>query len=119
MKPHRTIQEMGIPELETLRATINAELAALATDRRNKVTRLQSVEAEISARRKKPEVEPGVTDHALLRYMERVMGFDVEGLRQKIMTPQLASAIKSGVARYHADGVEMVIRDHVVVTLAA
>lgn len=33
--------------------------------------------------------EPIVTEHAMLRYLERVEGMDMEALRLKIMTPEL------------------------------
>jgi hypothetical protein len=44
---------------------------------------------------------PRVSDHALLRYLERAGGFDVEGLRQEI-AKACADAAKAGaVSVYH------------------
>lgn len=52
-------------------------------------TRRKQVESEIRQLRNqisqlKPK-ELGVTDHALLRYMERHLGIDVEGIRKEIL----------------------------------
>lgn len=58
-----------------------------------------------------PEIpqETGVSDHAVVRYLERVVGFDVEALRRRILTPTVEAAIRSGVTRIRtADGVIVV-----------
>lgn len=46
-----------------------------------------------------------VTDHALCRYLERVMGIDVEAVRRKCAeTPGLAAAVALGARSYSHDG---------------
>jgi len=48
----------------------------------------------------------GVSDHAVVRYLERVLGVDMAAIRSRIMTPLVESAIRSGVRRIRtADGV--------------
>lgn len=49
-------------------------------------------------------VTPPVSDHAVLRYMQRVLGFDVEGLRVQIWTT-CAPAVQMGATCLRADGV--------------
>lgn len=35
-----------------------------------------------------------ITDHAIVRYLERVLGLDVEGFRQQILKGELGAAVK-------------------------
>lgn len=49
--------------------------------------------------------EPMVTEHALLRYIERVYKVDLEELKKQILTPTLVSAIKTlGSGKYPLEG---------------
>jgi hypothetical protein len=63
------------------------------------------------------EAGPRITDHALLRYLERVMGFDIEGLRLSLMTPAVELACRTGAKRVLHDGFEFIIEGGVVVTI--
>jgi len=61
---------------------------------------------------------PRVTDHAVLRFIERRCNIDVEAVRKKI-DDLVAPAIKAGARTVKADGVQFIIHNgHVVTTLA-
>lgn len=45
----------------------------------------------------------GVTDHGLLRWLERVQGIDIEGLRT-ILAAEVRDAVRSGARSMHKDG---------------
>lgn len=53
----------------------------------------------------------GVSDHAVVRYLERVIGFDIDALRARIMTPTIERAIRSGVARVRIPEGVVVVRE--------
>lgn len=57
--------------------------------------------------------EVRVSDHALVRYMERKLGIDLEALRQEILTPELKEMIET-LHSFTYDG--FVIRDKTIVT---
>ena len=64
----------------------------------------------------KPRVNP-VTDHAVIRYLERVYGVDVQGLRERIAASTLV-ARAAGAASVQVKGVRYVIgRDGRVITV--
>ncbi|WP_293875533.1 MULTISPECIES: hypothetical protein [unclassified Sphingomonas] len=62
----------------------------------------------------------GISDHAVLRFIERVYGVDIEKVRAEMNTPALASAVEFGarclIGRH---GERLVIRDGIVVTVIA
>lgn len=64
-------------------------------------------------------VEVVVSEHAMLRYMERVMGFDLEIIRSAILSPDNLLMIKKlGSGRFPlSGGGRMVVRDKTVVSI--
>lgn len=57
-----------------------------------------------------------VTDHAILRYLERALGFDIEALRRGI-ADKCAAAIRAGAASKVVDGIRYEFRNGAVVTI--
>lgn len=64
---------------------------------------------------KNPAPRPRVSDHAVLRFLQRKYGFDVEAVRQKI-DAMAGPAIKAGALTLKVDGVSFVLRGGRVVT---
>ena len=58
-----------------------------------------------------------ITDHALLRYIERILGLDIEACKRHICKPEIMDAIKVGAASYTKDGITYIIEDKKVVTI--
>lgn len=63
-----------------------------------------------------------VSDHALIRFLERAGGLDVDGLRKHISTSlqrAAKAAVTLGQAEYsiHADGVSYIIKNSTVTTV--
>ena len=63
--------------------------------------------------KKQPSIR--VSDHAVLRYLERVGGFEIEALRQNI-AKRCESAVNAGASSITIDGVALLIEDGVVIT---
>ncbi|MGS4945179.1 hypothetical protein ACVDG3_06845 [Meridianimarinicoccus sp. RP-17] len=59
---------------------------------------------------------PHVTDHAVLRYMERVMGYDIEAVRALIAT-QVETAVAVGACGLKKDGFTFRLEGENVVTV--
>lgn len=60
---------------------------------------------------------PRVSDHALLRYLERAKGVDVEAARAEILTTEHAMAIKAGAVGITIGRVYLPVRNGCVVTV--
>jgi SOS response regulatory protein OraA/RecX len=58
-----------------------------------------------------------VSDHAVVRYLERVHGFDIEKIKQEILTPERVGFIKAGAKKIHVSNMEMRVENGVVVTV--
>lgn len=69
--------------------------------------------------KKKFKHEPTVTDHALVRYFERVLNLDVEAIRETILTKDQLADIKTGFGfnLKLAPGITAVVRNGKVVTI--
>jgi hypothetical protein len=59
-----------------------------------------------------------VTDHAVLRYIERVLGYDIEEIKKKILPEEIIPAIKQLTnCDYPLDGFKIIVRSNKVVTV--
>lgn len=78
------------------------ELKSLNTRIKKLQAEYKDIEEEIKALdRKKFQIfreqaskEPVVTEHAMLRYFERVHGFNLEQIKKDILTPEVTKMIK-------------------------
>lgn len=61
-------------------------------------------------------VRVAVTDHALVRYMERVMGFDFDPIRERILTPTVTRALREGVTRIRTQDGYVIAKESIVTT---
>lgn len=57
-----------------------------------------------------------VTDHAVLRYLERVEGLDLEAVRNRILSDAVLQAMIMRATSVHGHGFKLVIQDFTVVT---
>ena len=88
-------------ELEPLQR----ELSALQVD-------ASKTRNELAAARKAPRV----SDHAVIRYLERKYGFGFEDVRSEILTPKIIDAINSGANGFKVNGAKFIVKDKTVVT---
>ena len=64
--------------------------------------------------------EPMVTEHALLRYFERVLGYDLEEIRGMILNDTTRAYIEQfGSGKIPGKGFRIVVKDRAVVTVEA
>lgn len=95
---------------------------ALAINARIKpdVDRLTELQAEDRGLRKKLEwyqQQPRVSDHAVIRLLERKYGFDFEKQRDELLDDNAINAINAGASRIKRNGIVLVIKDKTIVTV--
>lgn len=74
--------------------------------------------AEVKLRLRVLTEAPSVSDHAVIRYLERKHGFCFEDIRSEMLTDTVVAAMRSGVESVKALGGTMVIKGMKVVTFA-
>lgn len=62
-------------------------------------------------------LEPHVSDHAIIRYLERVEGLDVDSIRKKILTPFISDAARLGALSASTGGFKYVFKNSTVITV--
>lgn len=79
------IKGANLEELRTMAAELGREMAMRAAAVNELRVRLDAVQMEIEARRTSTSVGVHISDHAVLRYLERVRGVDVYAVREEIV----------------------------------
>ncbi|MFN7640324.1 MAG: hypothetical protein ACK5PR_01085 [bacterium] len=64
----------------------------------------------------KKKIHPRVSEHALLRYLERKYQIDVSVFRKLMMTDDVYKAIKAGAKMVRIDGIEFRVADDGMIT---
>lgn len=98
--------------LRQQRMKINNEVAYLQQQLSAKQKELAAIDKRIALEDK----VPNVSDHALIRYLERVMGFDLNQVREKMLSTTVYSAIEAGADAVSIDNIKFVVKDKTIVT---
>ncbi len=61
-------------------------------------------------------VDIRLSDHALIRYLERVWGIDMDTVREEILTPPVVDAIRAGASSVRVNGAMLIVENKCVVT---
>lgn len=83
-------------EIASIKAAMNGKLSGFNAEEQRLRTTMGQVVGEIARREALDAVVPTITDHALLRYMERMHGIDIAALKADLLTEALVGAIKAG-----------------------
>lgn len=95
------LQQM-MSDLETKLATVRSDFQAAMQEREKRL---------------RPAPAPTVTDHAVLRYIERVHGIDINSVRQEMLSPTTIAAMKAGAASVTVRGIKFVVNGMKIVTV--
>lgn len=115
-----------IKSLQTLRDKLTAELEAKRAEKqvvdndfnkiRQQVANVDRQIAELKALAADNSA-PVVTEHALLRYLERAKGVDLEATRAEILEGRIEAIKTCGTCKIVANGVTLVVKDRAVVSV--
>ena len=111
-------------QLETYLRELRREREAAEHEQRTASKRRANLDAAIQRATEKLAASRAgpirVTDHAVVRYLERVEGVDIEAVRRKILTDEVVEFVRHyGSGRFRpANGFDVVARDCVIVTIA-
>lgn len=103
-------------DLSAIKAEVATKMGALEDEAQRLRTRMGQVSAELSRREAQDAMVPTISDHALLRYIERTCGVDIASLKAELLTDTVVLAIKSGATAVKSPVGTMVIKGSTVVT---
>lgn len=89
----------------------------LAAELRYYIRHLQAELKAVEQRAGKPPAPDPISDHAVVRYMERVKGIDMRRLRTEILPHERRGLLKAGPGRIKCKGFELICSQGVVVTV--
>ena len=98
-----------IREIDELKVSVKRDQKTLSL-KQNRLTELTMLlTAETST-------GPTVSDHAIVRYLE-AKGFDIENIRNEILTPTTAAAIKAGVQKVKVGKLNFMVKNQTITTV--
>jgi uncharacterized protein YlxW (UPF0749 family) len=114
------VEALTIAQLNAQKAEIEArrlELRAGMKPMQQELSRLELQLKELDKRIDDAHRQPRVSDHAVIRYLERKYGFSFDRVRAEILTPDRASAINAGATGISHEGVRFLVRDKTITTV--
>lgn len=110
------IETMSVVALQAESARLESSISGLERQIADLRAEFGQVRNEL-AKRLRPTPEPRLSDHALMRFIERVFGVDFEAMRAEILNPNIVAAIKAGASAVTVRGVKMLVKDNTIVTV--
>jgi hypothetical protein len=86
-------------------ANIDSQISKLTNERRDHQAKLNEL-----------NTKPRVSDHAVIRYLERKHGFTFEDVRKELLTPTVIMAMEAGAESVKVNGGRLKIAGKTVVT---
>lgn len=115
-----------IKELSYKRDELNSQMSALIKERKKADDKIKEITQQISSidkriasiRQNLKSNKVNITDHAILRYLERVHGFDTEEVKNKLLTDKLRTSIQTyGKGKLKENGITYIFKDNSVITI--
>lgn len=117
---HPTLEEIGRLEAERdvitrkinqLRSTLPRETVPVVIQ--GKTHRVSTQKASIASLNNAPApLDPQISDHAVIRFLERKYNFEFESLKAELLTETMKLAIRMGAASVKSNGGRFMIRGH-------
>lgn len=111
-----------LKRLQTRARDIRVELSALAIEAEERLKRNNQLVAELEeinqAIKKLCDKKPVITEHAMLRYLQRVHGVDLSLIEDEILTERNVEMIRfAGTGNIKCGGYTLVVQDGKVITV--
>jgi len=102
-----------LEKLEVEARPLREQLGNIDRTKHKLSEQLKEIRNKVDALKK----EPRVSDHAVVRYLERIYGFSFEDVRKELLTPVVIAAMAAGVDTVKTAKGKLKIRENCVVTV--
>ena len=112
-----------LKQLQSRKAKLEVDVDAFKQDMIEKqkahskaVSQLQEVDKQIGSLQ---DLDVIISEHSIIRYMERAMGLDIDQIKDQILTEDMLISIKAmGSGKYPMrEGLTAVVKDNTIVTV--
>jgi len=104
-------------KLQVQQKLLNAEIHEKQQEATSLKSRISTLQKEIDKIKYNNTDEVIISDHAMLRYIERVLGIDIEELKRKIVPSDKLSAKSIMNGSYSFETHKIVVKNNTVVTV--
>ncbi len=106
-------------KLQIERKVLNVEITDLQKEASVKLVTIKKLQKQLDDLKEKAPKGIIVSEHAMLRYLQRVDGLDIEALQKRMLTENDREVIKKlGTCKIKTpDEVTLIVKDNVVVTV--
>jgi hypothetical protein len=108
--------ERQLKELSPKLAEHEIHATSLRAEISRQTQQINTIKNELD-RRNRPAPVPRISDHALLRYIERVHGVNIDQLRETILSPNIVKAIQAGAGAVIVQGIKLIVNGFTIVTV--
>jgi hypothetical protein len=109
--------------MQVRKSKLEAELESLNIDKTDLSVRINKVNQELTSLNQRiaaMDLTPGVTEHAMLRYIERVLGVDLKEVEDAILTESNLKLIEfSPNCKIKSHGIEFIVKSKKVISVVA
>lgn len=110
----RELKKQIVPDLQLKLGALQKQMSQLQRDIHKYETEAVDLTIELTP---KTPTDPKVSDHALIRYLERHHKFDLDKFRNEILTSTCIDAIRSGCKTVKCNGLSFRVENNVIVTV--
>lgn len=120
-------QILPVQEIRQLQALVEnwrKSLSTLEGDRKGIDKKIHGIRCSIDRTEKRIKLlqesaeEPFISDHAVVRYLERVKGLDIEAIKKEMMPDKLRAMIDTLVSgKFPTEEFTAVVKDKLVITV--
>lgn len=104
-------------QVERRLKALREELSVLDQKIHTETRELSAIDAQVEQLKKKNKAVV-VTEHAILRYLERVKGVDIEAAKREMLPPEVSNQIRAlGNGEYPVGTHSVKVKDNVVITI--
>jgi len=105
-------------KLQAQRKQLNIEIQEKQQESAGLKSRIDTLQKKIEKLKSKKSNNLIVSEHALLRYIERVIGIDLQEIQNKVLPPEKVLEVKAmGNCTYGLGDHKITIKDGIVVTV--
>lgn len=98
------------------KAELDKNIHAFRKEASSVAAKLGELDAKIKFAKENKDARVILTDHAMLRYIERKYNINIDELREEIMTPNVVAAVRMGEKSIETNGMKFMIDGTRIVT---